>query len=176
MLGSKQMKTFLLVLFSVFIVACSSNKPKEDNAQNEVSIPEDISGAETSGLGEANSIETASSKSDISFDSLTKTIYFGFDRSVITSDAKMALDKVVAFMKASNKSLRLEGHTDERGSREYNMALGERRGNAVKDYLVAKGVPSSRLEVISYGEEKAAVRASNESAYAKNRRVEIKLN
>ncbi|MCY4046008.1 MAG: peptidoglycan-associated lipoprotein Pal [Cellvibrionales bacterium] len=176
MVVPKQMKYFLLVLFSVFMVACSSNQTKKGNAESDVSIPEAVSGAETSGLGEASGIETGSSYSDMSFDSLTKTIYFGFDRSVITSDSKMALDKVVAFMKAGNKSLRLEGHTDERGSREYNMALGERRGNAVKDYLVAKGVPSSRLEVISYGEEKPAVRASNESAYAKNRRVEIKLN
>ena len=87
----------------------------------------------------------------------------------------MALDKIASYLKGNKVKLRLEGHTDERGSREYNMALGERRGQSVKDYLVARGISPSRLEVISYGEEKPAVRSSSLDAYAKNRRVVIAL-
>ncbi len=166
-----KMKHWLLVLFSVFIVACSSNQTKDSAASSSM---QESSALETTGTDSVGAIEESSKMPKASFDQLQKVVYFGFDRSVITPASKQALDNLADFMKASNVSLRLEGHTDERGSREYNMALGERRGQAVKDYLVAKGVPSSRLEVISYGEEKPAVRASNESAYAKNRRVEVK--
>jgi peptidoglycan-associated lipoprotein len=68
----------------------------------------------------------------------------------------------------------LEGHTDERGTREYNLALGERRANAVRDYMVASGVPAYRIETISYGEENPVAYGSGESNWMKNRRVEIK--
>jgi peptidoglycan-associated lipoprotein len=68
----------------------------------------------------------------------------------------------------------LEGHTDERGTREYNLALGERRANAVRDYMVASGVPGYRIETISYGEENPVAYGSGESSWSKNRRVEIK--
>ncbi len=166
------MKYSLLVLFSLFIVACSSNKPKE--SVPEVMVPDEV-GAETAGASDVGVIQESSSLPEITFDQLDKTIYFGFDRAVITPASKQALDQVAAYMKENAQKLRLEGHTDERGSREYNMALGERRGNAVKDYLVAQGISSGRLEVISYGEEKPMVRSSTAAAYAKNRRVEIKL-
>ena len=71
------------------------------------------------------------------------------------------------------QSIRLEGHADERGTREYNLALGERRANAVRAYLVAQGASRSQIEVISYGEEKPANSGHNESSWAENRRVEI---
>ena len=68
----------------------------------------------------------------------------------------------------------MEGHADERGSREYNIALGERRANAVRDFLVLQGVSASSLEVVSYGEERPLATGSDESSYAQNRRVELK--
>ena len=74
----------------------------------------------------------------------------------------------------NNDSVRLEGHTDERGTREYNLALGERRANAVRDYMVANGVPSYRIETISYGEENPVAYGSGESNWQQNRRVELK--
>ena len=70
--------------------------------------------------------------------------------------------------------MRLEGHTDERGTREYNMALGERRANAVRDYMVANGIASYRIESVSYGEERPVAYGSGESNWAQNRRVELK--
>ena len=75
---------------------------------------------------------------------------------------------------ASPRSVRLEGHADERGTREYNMALGERRANAVKEFMVLQGVSGGLIEVISYGEERAASYGSNDSSWEMNRRVELK--
>jgi peptidoglycan-associated lipoprotein len=77
-------------------------------------------------------------------------------------------------MKSYPSNIRLEGHADERGTREYNMALGERRANSVKEFMVLQGVPSSMIEVISYGEERAASFGSNSAAWSMNRRVELK--
>ena len=77
-------------------------------------------------------------------------------------------------MLGNNHSIRLEGHTDERGTREYNLALGERRANAVRDYMVANGVPSYRIESVSYGEEDPAALGSGESSWKQNRRVVLK--
>ena len=76
-------------------------------------------------------------------------------------------------LKSSGQRAVLQGNTDERGTREYNMALGERRGKSVADYLSMRGVSSSQLEVVSFGEERPAEQGSDESAYSKNRRVEI---
>ncbi|ABD81788.1 peptidoglycan-associated lipoprotein Pal [Saccharophagus degradans] len=100
--------------------------------------------------------------------------YFDFDQAMLRSEARAALLIHAKVIKETNASIRLEGHADERGSREYNMALGERRANAVRDFLVLQGVPSYSIETVSYGEERAAQVGSNESAWSKNRRVEIK--
>jgi peptidoglycan-associated lipoprotein len=77
-------------------------------------------------------------------------------------------------LKGASVAVRLEGHADERGSREYNMALGEKRANAVRDFLVTQGVNGSSLEVISFGEEQPAVAGSDDASWAQNRRVELK--
>src|SRR5690606_20746267 len=79
--------------------------------------------------------------------------YFEFDSSTLTSQAIGALNAHIAVLMHNNDNVRLEGHTDERGTREYNMALGERRANSVRDYMVANGIASYRIETVSYGEE-----------------------
>ena len=84
------------------------------------------------------------------------------------------LDAHIALAKTNDVSVRLEGHTDERGTREYNMALGERRAKAVASYMAASGVASYRIESVSYGEERAAASGSGEGIWSQNRRVEIK--
>ncbi|GAA5315281.1 MAG: hypothetical protein AseanaTS_04860 [Candidatus Pelagadaptatus aseana] len=101
---------------------------------------------------------------------LDTVFYFDFDQSVLKPEARAALTAHAAQLKASPRSVRLEGHADERGTREYNMALGERRAKAVRDFLVLQGVDSSNLETISYGEERLASSSSHEM----NRRVELK--
>ena len=105
---------------------------------------------------------------------LQSVVYFDFDQSMLGSETRAILLAHAEALKTAPRSVRLEGHADERGSREYNMALGERRGNAVRDFLILQGVDSSLLETISYGEEYPAVLGSFENAYEQNRRVEIK--
>ena len=103
-------------------------------------------------------------------------ILFDFDRSSIRADMKQSLDNIADWMNIHAKVLlRLEGHCDERGTEEYNLALGERRALGVREYLVKKGVPADRLSTISYGEERPANSEHNEFAWAENRRVEFKL-
>ncbi|MFT5074520.1 MAG: peptidoglycan-associated lipoprotein [Patiriisocius sp.] len=100
--------------------------------------------------------------------------YFDFDKAVLKVESRAALLAHSSALMASPRSVRLEGHADERGTREYNMALGERRANAVKEFMVLQGVSSGLIEVISYGEERAASYGSNDSAWEMNRRVELK--
>ena len=98
-------------------------------------------------------------------------VFFDFDKYDLESDAQATLKRQVAWLKQNpNVSITVEGHCDERGTREYNLALGERRANAVKDYLVALGIEAGRVATISYGKERMAVLGSNEWAWAQNRR------
>ena len=100
--------------------------------------------------------------------------YFDFDQTIVKRAGHMELSKHAMVLKDdSTLRVRLEGHADERGTREYNLALGERRANAVRAYLVAEGAPRSQIEVISYGEEKPVDGGHNEAAWAMNRRVEV---
>ena len=101
------------------------------------------------------------------------TFYFEYDSSDLKPEAMRALDVHAKDLQGNGARVVLEGHADERGTREYNMALGERRGKSVADYLTMQGVSSSQLEVVSFGEERPAVEGDGEAAYSKNRRVEI---
>ena len=98
-------------------------------------------------------------------------IYFDFDKYDLRTDARATLDRKASFLN-QNSSVRvqIEGHTDERGTAEYNLALGERRANAAKQYLTTAGISAGRLSTISYGEERPLDPAQNEAAWAKNRR------
>ena len=98
-------------------------------------------------------------------------VFFDFDKSAVTDEGKATLDKQAAWLKKYPQwAITVEGHCDERGTREYNLALGERRANAVKKYLASVGIADSRLKTISYGKERPAVQGSNDSAWAQNRR------
>jgi peptidoglycan-associated lipoprotein len=101
------------------------------------------------------------------------SVYFDYDSAVLREDARSVLKKNAAELRAApDVVITLEGHCDERGSEEYNLALGERRAEAVRLYLVDLGIPSARLRVVSFGEAKPAVMGHDESAWKWNRRVE----
>lgn len=101
-----------------------------------------------------------------------RTIYFGYDSDRIGSEFAEVLYDHATFLKDNGDvHIDLHGHTDNRGTREYNLALGERRALSVKRFLIMLDVPEEQMEVVSYGEERPAVRGSNEDAYAQNRRV-----
>lgn len=98
-------------------------------------------------------------------------VFFAYDHFDISDEARATLQKQATWLQQyPNLSITIEGHCDERGTREYNLALGERRANSVKNYLVGLGVPASRINTISYGKERPAVVGSDEAAYAQNRR------
>jgi len=103
-----------------------------------------------------------------------RIVYFDFDRAEIRSDSTSVVAAHAAYLaKNPNQKVRLEGHADERGSREYNIGLGERRGQTVRRALALQGVAETQLSTVSYGEERPAAAGSDEQAYALNRRVEI---
>lgn len=103
-----------------------------------------------------------------------RVIYFGYDVAAIDPQYANLLRAHADFLvRTPGVSVVLEGHTDERGTREYNLALGERRAEAVRSFLLAEGVPAQKMRTLSYGEERPAEIGSNERAYALNRRVEL---
>ncbi len=104
-----------------------------------------------------------------------RAVYFDLDSYDIRPEAKPLLSEAAKIMRQYPQiTLRLEGHCDERGTAEYNLALGEKRANAVRDYLVGLGVERSRLATVSYGKEKPAAAGHDEEAWSKNRRVEFR--
>ncbi|OMH38773.1 peptidoglycan-associated lipoprotein Pal [Motiliproteus sp. MSK22-1] len=117
--------------------------------------------------------DTGMTKADVM--SLTSVFYFDFDQAVVRAEAFADLSAHAKFLVDNPSQLVvLEGHADERGTREYNMALGERRAKAISRYLTVQGVSNSQIEIVSYGEERPAVIGHSEDAWGQNRRVEIK--
>jgi peptidoglycan-associated lipoprotein len=102
------------------------------------------------------------------------TFYFEYDSADLKAEAMRALDVHAKDLKGNGARVVLEGHADERGTREYNMALGERRSKAVQRYLVLQGVSPAQLELVSYGEERAIATGNDEQSWAQNRRVELR--
>src|SRR5947207_15776146 len=104
-------------------------------------------------------------------------IFFAYDSAEISSEGQQILKRQADWLRRyPNVTVTIEGHCDERGTREYNLALGERRAQAVKNVLVASGIPASRITTISYGKERPAVVGSSEEAYAQNRRAVTTVN
>ena len=102
------------------------------------------------------------------------SIYFSYDKFSVGTSEKSKLDQVLKYMQNNPKiGLIIEGHCDERGSAEYNRTLGERRSLAVKDYLISIGLPGERMQTMSYGEEKPALKGKGESIFSKNRRADL---
>ena len=98
-------------------------------------------------------------------------VYFDFDSSTVREDGRATLNKQAEWLKKyANYQITVEGHCDERGTREYNIALGERRANSIRQYLAAQGVPAARLRSLSYGKERPEVVGSDEGSWARNRR------
>ena len=107
---------------------------------------------------------------------LLAPVYFEFDQADLGDQTRSSLEQKATLLQQNGGiSMRIAGHTDTRGSDEYNLALGQRRGATVKRYLMERGIAASRLEVVSYGEERPAAEGDDESAYAQNRRAEFEI-
>ena len=137
------------------------------------SAPPTGNGEAATGIAPTPPAMVADQSSDEYFRSVVgDRVYFDFDRAAIRSDAAAVLDRQAAWLKQfPNKTLTIEGHCDERGTREYNLALGERRAHSVKKYLAAAGVDPSRLSTISYGKERPVCTDHAESCWSQNRRA-----
>ena len=153
--------------------SASSNTSTSSNTASETSSSSSSSSA--SNAGGSSSIGSIKSPEEL-LARVGSTVYFDYDQSTLTDEAQATLDRQAAFLKASPSfRITIEGHCDERGTREYNLALGDRRASAVRDYLVAKGINASRLTTISYGKERPSVGGSNETSYSLNRRAISKI-
>jgi peptidoglycan-associated lipoprotein len=161
----KQITTTAAIALALALAGCSSNK-SDDSGKN--------TNQQSAPVSSGSSYDPNAGANDLA--GLQRVVYFDFDKSDLSPAAQSILDSNIAALRNGTKSIRLEGHADERGTREYNLALGERRANAVAKYLQVNGIASSRIETISYGKEKPADAGHDESAWAKNRRVEIVLN
>ena len=160
--------TTILVASLMLLAGCPSN-PK----QPETPPPQPTT--DTSGVGDAGALvdETATAGPGEGL-LANRIIYFDFDRADIRADSQSVVAAHAAYLsKNPSQKVRLEGHADERGSREYNIGLGERRGQAVRRALLLQGVAELQISTVSYGEERPAEAGSTEQAYAANRRVEI---
>jgi peptidoglycan-associated lipoprotein len=170
-------KTQLLcaLLASALLVGCASTST--DDAAAEAAAAQAAAAeqmAADKAAAQAAAAEAAARAAAEAAANLDTVFYFDFDQATLSTDSRTALDGHVAVLSTNDSKVRLEGHADERGTREYNIALGERRANAVANYLIVNGVARYRIESVSYGEESPVSSASNESAWGQNRRVEIK--
>jgi len=144
-----------LAVVMAFLVGCSSSDKKKAAAPAATPAPVEQ--------------EVSAPVKDVA-----NVVYFEFDKFDLTPEARAILLAHAEKLKGSSAAVRLEGHADERGSREYNMALGEKRAKAARDFLVLQGVKAASLEVVSYGEERPVATGHDETSYSQNRRVEIK--
>ncbi|MCK5894463.1 MAG: OmpA family protein [Endozoicomonadaceae bacterium] len=174
-------KGFIVVLVAAYLAGCAStggSSAEEKSENGSYSAKDDVTKSVTDQAVQAvvDSGKVRASTQKIAKLLSQKVYSFGFDSDQLDSGDYQALDVHAAYLnseKGQNINLILRGHTDERGTRTYNLALGERRANTVKNYLKLKGVASDRMEVVSYGFEKPLDLAHTRAAWAKNRRVEI---
>ena len=164
---------FASIAFATLVLAACSGTKTSSEADAEAAAAAAASDAAAAEQAAASAAAEQRQK-EAAAEAVGNVFYFEFDSSALTDEARASVDAHVAAMVGNNHSIRLEGHTDERGTREYNLALGERRANAVRDYMVANGVPSYRIETVSYGEEDPAALGSGESSWKQNRRVVLK--
>lgn len=167
------MRAFVLVsmgILAMSLSACSSTPTKPASA-----------GADQAGTAAGavpSSMNDSGMNESVLYASAPKgaaaTVYFGFDKYNVDPSYRPMLQQNADFLKENTKRhVLVEGNTDNRGSREYNIALGEKRAIAVRDILLADGVSPSQVDVVSYGEERPAVEGNNEAAWAKNRRADL---
>jgi peptidoglycan-associated lipoprotein len=158
------MKLVSLIAATILLAACETAPSTTGSAGGAGS------GA-SSGATTAQSGVTPGSQQDLVVN-VGDRVFFDFNKSDLKPEARRTLERQAAWLKQyGNVKVTIEGHCDERGTREYNLALGERRANAAKDYLVSLGIPAARLSTISYGKERPAVLGSNEAAWSQNRRA-----
>ena len=177
-----------LLAVAFFVAACETASQTSTDSAGDTTASSTSSTASASGSSSTASTASSGSASSGSAAGSTtspadtlatigNTVYFSYDSAALDGNSKGSLFRQAAFLNANpTLTVTIEGHCDERGTREYNLALGERRAAAARDYLLAQGVDPARIKVISYGKERPAMAGSNEESWAKNRRAATVLN
>jgi peptidoglycan-associated lipoprotein len=163
---------FTVLAAALLMLAACSSQPESPGGPGGPGAPVGLgspAGIGASRFGPGSQQDLAATAGDL--------VFFAFDSAEITPEAQLVLQRQAEWLKRyPNVAVTIEGHTDERGTREYNLALGERRAQAARNVLVALGISPSRLSTISYGKERLAVPGSTEEAYAQNRRAVTVVN
>jgi len=165
-------QSVILGLLATFLAGCSQPTVPDPDAQSSAAASDDSMSEQApmddDGMGGGEFFDDDEA-------AMTMIIYFDFDQSELRAEYADVLARHASGLSNSSRtSLRLEGHTDERGSREYNIGLGERRSQSVRRMLLIQGASTDQISTVSFGEERPAAFGSDEDAYQQNRRVEIK--
>lgn len=168
-------RILLALVIAVAISACKTTEPTIDTTATDTTTTAPVEAEVTTSAAPDPRDYTDSRNFDNSESLLSKrVIYFDFDKSEVKSEYRSIVAAHAAYIAAHGSArVTLEGHADERGTREYNLGLGERRGNAISGLLSAAGARGGQLDTVSYGEERPVCRVSDESCWSQNRRVEI---
>jgi len=167
---------FVTAVLVALLAGCSSGVKLND-------VPVEDKNASASGIGNGQNnaqsgvanVQVDKSSAGIGPVGVSHVVFFDYDSFVLKAEARPIIESHAKFLQANKqRKAMLEGHTDERGGREYNLALGQKRAEAVQRALSLLGVPDSQVEAVSYGKEKPAAQGADEAAYAKHRRVEFK--
>ncbi len=155
------MRVLVLIACLLVVAGCARTSPEDPSLSGSISQQGIGSGTGTFAPGSQAALQAEAGD----------TVYFAFDSSVIRPESQAVLRQQAVWLQRNpNARVTIEGHTDERGTREYNLALGERRANAVRSFLIAEGVAPDRIRTISYGKDRPVALGSNEQAWAQNRR------
>lgn len=173
---NKTMKALAIALPMMTLAACSSNSDTDEQSQVDTNAQTEMntSAEDNVQVAAAQRAAEIEEQKRQELDRLRSEhiVYFGFDKSSVSSEYSQVLDAHAKFLNENtNVSVLVEGHADERGTPDYNIALGERRAKSVVTYLENMGVSPSQLSIVSYGEEKPMVKDHSESAFSKNRRA-----
>lgn len=166
-----------VLMAALLLTACGSSVDLNASAGAPVDDRTGVSGVASGAAGGANLSASALSESAIdeaTYNALIKVVYFDFDSAQVRSEFNGGLEAKAQYLSADrSRRVKLEGHTDERGGSEYNLALGQQRAEAVRRSLAVLGVSESQMEAVSYGKERLADSGTDENAHAQNRRVEL---
>lgn len=170
----KIQKLIFVGLAALFAAGCATTDIPDPDAENGGMV-DDGSMADTGGMSGGGMGQGEEFDDTMGMDELTMIIYFDFDQSNLRAEYSDLLQRHASRLSNDGRAqVRLEGHADERGSREYNIGLGERRSQSVRRLLLIQGASAGQISTVSFGEERPAAFGSDESAYGQNRRVEIK--
>ncbi|MQP67109.1 peptidoglycan-associated lipoprotein Pal [Niveispirillum sp. SYP-B3756] len=169
----------LMLAPMMLLAACAGVRDDKAGATRNGSGAYDAAAAGTAGQGQgygATPVDSSTLNSNLSpqqqLASIGDRVFFTVDQYEVSAEATATLDKQAAFLRSNpNISLTIEGHADERGTREYNLALGQRRADSVRRYLIASGIEASRLQTVSFGKERPAVAGSGQAVWDQNRRA-----